>query len=612
MKKSTLFTALFILCLSLAALPVYSEEPVEELQPIEVSSSRLKITKEKYAGSITVITEEEIKQSGSPHVDDILRDQLSIGVFKQGGVGGQSTLRMRGADQKSVLVIIDGVRVNGNTSGLFDFRNLNSENIERIEILRGSQTVLWGADAVGGVINIVTKKGRGTPSHYLSFEGGSFGSLIENLGSSGVINDVDYSISASRTDISGYSDFNENRTVENGNIPEKDGFENTSLNTRVGTSFAGDGRIEFVGGYTRSYSELDTTSGEREFRDTEIERFNIALPISKDLTPWWRIKLTPSMAYEYSNVDQETTNEDIFSRTYIADLQNNVEINDLISTAFGVVYRAQNGRNNRNGFSRNTFTQGYFLQTQFDWQDRVLLTGGFRKDISDTFEDPLTYKFEGAYNFKQWDFRIRSAYATGFRAPTFNDLSFPNFGNPDLQPEKSKSFEVGMDKDLFDQLVRVELTFFNINFDPLITGNPVENVSKAKSRGIEAHVGIQLPYNLHLTNNYTWTEAVNEIDDIPLGRRAKHQYSATLSHNWQNKLFTQLSVRARSGVLDNSSGSRTVPGFATLRASISYKFNKNLELNARGENILDKEYEEIARRGTADAAGYAGFTYTFN
>ena len=105
---------------------------------------------------------------------------------------------------------------------------------------------------------------------------------------------------------------------------------------------------------------------------------------------------------------------------------------------------------------------------------------------------------------------------------------------------------------------------------------------------------------------------MNEIDDIPLRRRPKHQYSATLSHNWRNKFFTQLGVNARSGVLDNDSGSRTVPGFATVRISMSYKFNKNLELNVRGENILDKEYEEIARRSTSDAAAYAGFTYTFN
>lgn len=594
-------------------MPVYSEEDTEELPSIEVSSSRLKTTKEKFAGSITVITEEEIRQSGSPHVEDVLRDQLSIGVFKQGGVGGAATIRMRGADSKSVLVIIDGVRVNANTTGSFDFRNLNSENIERIEILRGSQTPVWGADAVGGVINIITKKGRGTPSHYLSFEGGSFGTFHESLGSSGAIEDIDYSFSASRTDISGFSDFNEKRTVENGGVAEKDGYENTSLSSRVGTSFAGDGRVEFIGRYIRSNSAVDSTTGDKD-RDTKIESFYLALPVSKSISPWWDIKLSPSMAYDANEVD--TASKEIFNRTYIADLQNNIDISEHLSTVFGVEYRAQNGRNNGKGFTQNTFNQGYFLQSQFDWQERVLLTAGFRKDLSDTYEDALTYKFEGAYNFKQWDFRVRGAYATGFRAPTFNDLAFPGSGNPDLKPEKSKSFEVGMDKDLFNKMVRVELTFFNIEFEDLIafqtSSTPTLNIGKAKSRGIEAHIGIELPYNLHLSNNYTWNEAVDEIDDIPLSRRPKHQYSATLSHNWKNKLFTQLGVRARSGVLDLASGSRTVPGFATLRASVSYKLNKNLELNARGENILDKEYEEIARRGTSDAAAYAGFTYTFN
>jgi vitamin B12 transporter len=605
-KINRFLSAFIILCISVS--PAYSGEAVEELQSIEVSSSRLKTTKKKYAGSISIITEEEIKQSGLTHVDDILRDQLSVTVTKQGGVGGESTVRLRGANQKSVLIIIDGVRVNNNTTGRFDFRNLNTENIERIEILRGSQTPVWGADAVGGVINIITKKGRSTPTHSLSFETGSFGSYSENLSSSGTFKDFDYSVSASRADISGYSDFNENRGVS-----EKDSFENTSLSSRVGTDFAGDGRVEFISGYTNSYSDVDTTSGDREFRDTIKERFNLSLPISKDIAPWWRVKLNPSIAYHYRNTDIETgSNDDIFSRTYIADLQNNIEINDTISAVFGVEYRAQNARNNRSSFTRNSFNQGYFLQTQFDWQDRVLLTAGFRKDINDTFKDALTYKFEGAYNFKRWDFRLRGTYATGFRAPTFNDLTFPGFGNPDLKPEESESFEIGMEKDLFNQLVRLELTFFNINFKNLIENNPAENIGKARSRGIEAHAGIQLPYNLHLSNNYTWTEAVDEIADSPLIRRPKHQYSATLSHDWRNKFFTHLSVRARSGVLDNSSGSRTVPGFATVRIAVSYKLNKSFELNARGENILDKEYEEVARRGTSDAAAYAGFTYTFN
>ena len=609
MKKNIQLLALAGITLGLifTAIPVYSEEPVEELPPIEVSSSRLKTTKEKYAGSITVITQEEIKKSGMPKVENILRNQLSLGVFKQGGVGGQSTIRMRGANAKNTLVIIDGARVNGNTTGEFDFRNLNTENIERIEILRGPQTTIWGADAVGGVINIITKKGRGAPTHTLSFEGGSFGTYRETLGSSGSVDDVDYSVSASRTDISGYSDFNENRGAT-----EKDGYENTSLSSRVGTSFSGDGRAEFIGRYTRSYSDVDNTTGDKEFRDTEIESFYLALPVSKSITPWWKIKLNPNMSYDVNEPDTEGSDDQIFNRTYIADLQNNIDINEYLSAVFGLEFRARNGRNNRRGFSQNTFNQGYFLQSQFDWQDRVLLTAGFRKDLNDTLDDSLTYKFEGSYNFKQWDFKLRGAYATGFRVPTFNELTFPGFGNPNLKPESSKSFEVGMDKDLLNRLVRVELTFFNIEFENLIENNPAVNIGRAKSRGIEAHAGIQLPYNLYLSNNYTWTEAVNEIDDTPLRRRPKHQYSATLSHNWRNKLFTQLGINARSGVLDDDTETRTVPGFATVRVSMSYKFNKNLELNVRGENILDKEYEEIARRSTSDAAAYAGFTYTFN
>ena len=219
---------IFILCFLIFIMSVSfvssTRADEETLQPIEVTAARTTLKEENKTSAVTVITQEEIKKKQHMQVQDILREQLGIQVVRSGPLGGQTSVFMRGAGSSSTLVMIDGAQVNLNTTGGFNFSNLQMDNIERIEILRGPQSTLWGADAVGGVINIVTKKGKGDPTHSIAFEAGSFGTFKETLTSSGALGKFDYSLSASRTDSEGFSSFNENRGAT-----EEDGYGNTSL-----------------------------------------------------------------------------------------------------------------------------------------------------------------------------------------------------------------------------------------------------------------------------------------------------------------------------------------------------------------------------------------------
>jgi len=597
---NSLMMTFFILMIPMAAT---AEDNEEELKTIEITATRTSIEEENPASALTVITQEEIQQKQHMQVKDILREQLGINVVTVGPLGGISTVFMRGANSASTLVMIDGVQVNANTTGGYNFSNLQMDNIERIEILRGPQSTLWGADAVGGVINIVTKRGKGKPTHSLTFEGGSFETFRESLTSSGSISHMDYSVSVSRTDTDGFSSLNEDR-----GFTEDDGYGNTTLSSRLGMNFLDDGRVEFIGRYLKARNEFDDGFLLADGPHLALtEAFTVALPIQKSITSWWDSRLNTNFNYE----DSETPifNSRILNRTYTVDFQNNLELGQLFSAVLGYEYQVTNG-SNRGNFSFENRSHGIYLQGNFNYKDTAFLTAGFRENVNSEFDDKLTYKFEGALISKDTGTKFRANYATGFRVPTINDLFFVPFNNPNLSPEESKNWELGLEQKLLQDQLTLGITYFNADYDDLIVfvfPSPV-NVARAESQGIESFINYRITNDLDLTANYTWNEAVDDTNQ-PLQRRPRGVTTGTLHFVWDKKLDSLVTVQYRSGMI---SGSGRVGGRTLVRAALSYRINKNWKLTARGENLLDKNYEESVGFGTAGISGYAGFVYSFN
>ena len=609
MSKS-LLTSIFTTLISYSILfscMANAEEHIYVLNPVDVSSSRYDTPEDKYPGSAEIITFDEIKESGHQQVVDILREQLGIDMTQNGPRGTNSTIIMRGSETDGTLVLIDGVQVNSNTTGSFNFGSLNLDNVEKIEILRGPQSTIWGADASAGVINIVTKQGKGKPTHTANFEIGSFNTFNESLASSGKLELFDYSVSASRTDTRGFSALNDRFTTTR----TDDGFQNTTLSTKLGKGFSGDGRIEFVGRYSDSAVGIDDFQADSPVRESNREEFQVSLPIRKGITDWWDVKLIPYTSYLLTTDERTTRKDRIYSRNYTVDLQNNMYFGDNYNLVFGMEYEVLNGNNLNSNFKRTIYNQGYFLQANYDYNDTFVLTGGFRKDLNSQFKDPLTYKFEAAYNSQGTGTRLHAAHATGFRAPSFNQLFFPNFGNPNLRPEESVSSEIGFRQGFLNDQINLSMTYFFVEYTDFIDNSAAKNISAAKDQGIESQIKLKLPYDAAISVNHTWQNAI-DANGTQLSRRAKHNFSANLTQKYKNGISGLIGVRGRSKVRTNSSGSQVAQGFITLRTAWSLQYNKNLLFHLRAENILDQKYEEIFGFSTQGASAFFGATYNFN
>ena len=338
-----------------------AQDNIVTLAPLEVNAMRTNTQQKKLPSSVTIITREDIERTQASTVAEILQGALGVDVVETGGFGHLTSVFMRAAESNGVLATIDGVRANWGSAGQFDFGFIPTDNIERIEIIRGSQSTLWGSDAMAGVINIVTRKGKGLPTHSISMEAGSYDTYKESIHSSGTIKNYDYSFGVSRFDTEGFSTYSSWRGAT-----ERDAYDNTSLAFKLGRDIGSKKRLDFVGNWTQGNLNYDNaTSDDTDFaNDSHV---HVALPFKMAVNERWDIKLTPSFAYRdsdtyipgnYRNVDKSTT----------VDLQNNLYVTDDISLIFGGEYREQKAIS-YNSYTGSIENWSQYLTANYDYQN---------------------------------------------------------------------------------------------------------------------------------------------------------------------------------------------------------------------------------------------------
>jgi len=629
LKPSKLILSQLIIC-SFFILPfaqnLFATE-IQELGEITVTSSRDTLTTKNFPGSLTIFNEEEIKTKQHQTVEDLLRGELGLDVAQSGGQGQLTSIFMRGQGSKSTLVVIDGVRVNPNTAGLFDFGDLTLDNIEKIEVLRGPQSIQWGGDAVGGIINIVTKKGKGSPKHSLSFEGGSFNTTKQSLRSSGVINKFDYSLSASLLKTSGISALNE----QSDGGDEEDAHTNKTFIAKFGYEINDDSQIELSSRYTKSHDELDDVAngqGSSAFnRDngnsTTVDDFYLSALFKTKFSDWWNFKVNPNMNFQEAATIFTVENNHVINRQYTFYLENNMKVHPYFSVLWGGEYERQEGASDSIGanemvsaYQKFTDNNAYFLQGIYDYKNILTLTGGFRHDINSIFGEVTTYKFEAGHNFIKTNTQLHTAYSKGFRAPTFNDYN----SNTELKSEKTQSFEVGVRQGLMNEKIMLGITYFKSLTTNFIQSHPVtfvtNNFGKFYSQGIETEVDLKLPYKLTLSIRHTWNdhyldEKSKSDHNQPGTRRPKQKLIANLTHRWNNKIESLVGIFAR-GFARGFNAINSTEGFVTVRTAFSYQYSKKIKLTLRAENLLDQDYTEVGGFSVAGRNVYSGFVYNFN
>lgn len=637
-----------------------------ETREVVVSATKTPLPIEQVTSAVEVITGEELERKKIKTVIDGLRLVQGVFASSSGGPGTEATVKMRGAFARHTLVLIDGVIVNSPTTGTYDFANLTTENIDRIEILRGAQSMLYGSDAVGGVINIYTKKGAGKPTGSTFMEYGSFASLREGASASGSKGLFDFSGSISRWDTSSFSAINYRRGAF-----ERDGFHNWQGSGKLGVSLPKDGRLEFNARWYNSDVSFDgfADSGAPAdvFGARQSDR-NLILSASYEqlLTSWWTQKLTVAQANERlqsvsgnagynlntkqfisANPNSCFPNLDTCFTPFSSDLeilnrrlewQHNFQVGKPLLLTGGYQFREEQG--DASGFfgaaqpTKLISSNAGYAQAQLNLWDRLFVTGGVRQDSYNVFGDATTYRATAGYLVKETGTKFRGSYATGFKAPTMNDLFFQGFGNPNLKPEKSKSMDVGIDQSLFQGRVQLnagyfwnrfrDLIQFASSFTPLCPASsfgfcPI-NVADARSQGWELGFKATIMKGLDVRGQYTYTMTrAFDTPTNPLGgdkrlpRWPIDQATLGLSYQPIDPLRINLDYRfvgARNNNLANTP-SQQLGSFNVVNASATFDATKNWQVYGRVDNLFNSHYEEILFFGTPSRSVYGGVKYTF-
>ena len=620
-----------------------SEEPdVQEMDQVVVSATKTRVPLREVTSAVEVWTEEDFQLRKIKTVVEALRLSQGTAVFQSGGPGTASSVRIRGGDAEQTLVLIDGAIVNSATLGTFNFGHLTVDNIEKIEIVRGAQSTLWGADAMGGVIAITTKRGRGPLKAGGFFEYGAFNTVREGGTLSGRKGPLDVSLALSRWDTTGISAINYRRGAS-----ERDAYRNWQGSARFGLALPADGRFDFSFRWVDGSLDIDSSFGPSDVSEAtnDSRQFIFSGRWRQPLAHWWTHVLTLSRSQETSffhpGISQRNLSSGVVSVPFgnpdetrvlanRIESQHDFRLNQYVTVTMGYQFREQQGEND-SGLSRKiTASHGGFGQAQFNLFDRLFATAGVRHDRFNTFGDATTYRVTGGYLVKAVKTKIRGSYATGFRAPNINELFFPDFGNPNVQPEKSQSFDVGVDQPLFNERVTVSGGYFWNRYRNLI-----QTLQSAAICGTGDFGANYCPVNAALAKSQGWEGAINMVvmRDRPWAQHLalRWQYSATLTRDlvtserfirWpvhqSSVSVVYQPIEPLSVILDvRFSGSKfavdrsQVDSFTVVNLAANYDISERTQAYVRVDNLFDEVYEEVLNFGTPGLSVFGGLRVNF-
>ena len=626
MKSLTLFilfSVLSLLTMFTLASYLFGYDEELNLREIIVSASRIEEPLEYTTGSCTVITEEEIRDSGILTVSDMLRSTPGVDVTQSGTMGEQTSVRLRGAGSHQTLVLIDGIKVNSPWNSYFDFADLLVDNVKRIEIIRGGQSALYGSEAMGGVINIITKGGKSTRRFTISNETGKKASNRARLEINGTFDDLRYSLSYSRIDLEGQF--------------TRDDYHNNTFSSKLDYNLTSTSSLQLTTHFTDAEKELATDIIETPpYAAVIFDANNMlkkdsllnTLSFRNDLFDWWNLSILGSITdteLDYSNPPDNGTPppsnfhfEDLDTRSIGVQIQNNFSITESETLISGFEYRRDNIKDNSYSLifggpwqinaRRENFS--FYIQNNFNFNESFFFNTGFRVDKDTSFGSKATYKISSSYILDRLGLKLKGSLSTNFRAPSFQELYLPLYGNPNLAPEKSRSYEVGLEKSFFNGLFGIDATYFRIDFDDLMyidaTTFVIQNIRSALSQGIETPMWFEPHRKLKLSANHTYMDTKNKETGEEHLRIPRNK--GTVKLDWQpiNKLNRHMDIFITGKRKDYSlidlygillTGKNA--GYMKVNLSGSYEIARKshhidtFRIFTRIENLFDKEYQEV-------------------
>ena len=591
---------------ALFALPA-SADDATDVDEVIITATRVPAIVAETPGA-RVIDEETIEQRGAVFAADILADVPGLSVTRSGAFSGPATVRIRGAHPGKTLVLVDGAVVNdaADIDGAFDFTGFDLGDVERIEVLSGPQSSLWGSSAIGGVISFTTRELDGIRAEA---EAGSFDTVRARL-AGGVANDR-YAVGAfvSHFDTDGISA-----------ADQADG--NTEADGATITTLGANGRY--------SFSPAVTLEGRVRYNETDADIDGFPAPTyaltdtddsiaREQLSGFGRLTIQAlGLDHQFSVSASDLTRQSFsdFPSTFEADRQvyrwqaSGESAGGRVTYAFGAEHEDATGALS-SGITEELSTTSVFATARFDLSDRFSLTGGLRQDDTDDFGDATTGRLSAAYELGG-GFILSGAWGTGFKTPTVSqavcDFCFSTEPYPDLRPEHADGYEAALGWRSADRRLEGRVTVYRLDVEDQIVwfsgggGGVYANVDETRTDGVEVEGRADLPAGFELSVAYAWTDAVDATDGSRLLRVPEHAASATLG--WTGERLTgALTVRSESDMLD-SGGERD--GFVTANLNAGWALTEQVSLTARVENLADEHYQQLLGYGEPGRSGYVG------
>jgi len=580
-----------------------------EIENITIRSTRIPAGAKDIGSSLYIISEDQIKARGFKDAIDAISSAPGVTSKQNGSFGGVGTIRIRGASSSQTLVLVDGVPVNDSSSpaGGYNFEYLNTSNIQSIEVLKGSQSTLWGSDAIGGVINIYTKQPEST-SFGASAEIGSFGLKRGSADINFAGSNSRFRVSTSKTSVDGISKADE----KDGNS-EDDGFESESysmsgsidLDSLIlkGSLSYMESQVEYDSyGFATGVQDGDERSNTDEF----IGSISAIFDLFDD-------KLQNSIFISQSDINRDYYSNGSFSfgaegKRELIRYQGNIEVNEFNKVAFGL-----ESEESKVDVDESTI-DGSFLLYEFRPNSKIIISTGIRNDDHEGFGSKTTRRISGT--FKPSDnLIIRSSWGEGFKVPTIFQSTYFCCGatsaNSSIRPETSTSYDFGFELFFNEMNSNFSITYFDqdindqINFSFGVGG--YENIDKVNSEGFEIALDYQISKLMSLYLNYSYIDSVDG-NGSSLFYVAKDSGEAGLIYEPNNSFSGSIIARYNGS---ESSSYGKIDSWIRFDVNGSYKLSGTNELYFRIENLLDEEYQQIFGYGTPERSGFIGLRSKF-
>lgn len=580
---------------------------VSRSDQLVVTATRVQQPASEVIGSVSVITREDIERRAARSLQELLQSETGLNVSNNGGLGKLSNVFMRGADAEQVLVLIDGVRIGGVTAGTASLEYIPADQIERIEIIRGPRSSLYGSDAIGGVIQIFTRRSN-APSLSLGYGSNETSNASASFGASA--GNAWFSISANQIRSKGFNSCTGSPlgggcfTYE----PDRDGYRNTSGTLRSGYRWER-AEIEASALYATGLSEYDSTfSNETDFTESAF-----ALRGNASLTERWNLSFLIGTGRDdqqnFYNDALAVAGRDYMSRFHTkrrnASLQSDMALSATQSVTIGIDYLDDRIEGTTEYEANARDNLGVFTQYQLQLGTHRFLASA-RHDDNEQFGGHQTGNLGWKWAIgERW--HLTAGVGSAFGAPTFNDLYYPGFSNPNLEPETSRSFELG--GGWSTDTLNVAVAAFENRIDDLVVYDAStfapNNLNRARVRGIEADATAILGA-WTLSAGYAALDPRNRTPgadfDSYLPRRARHSGHIEVGRSF-GELDARMRVNADSARYDDIANSSRTGGYAIVDLIADYRISSEWSLQAKVGNALDRSYS-TARFYNQDARNF--------